>query len=131
MADEMDIDPDISDPFTPDSSVCSSCGSSTHPSQSKPSTHYSAFREFRSKANEALQNAFPVHRKPRNTTASVLLLKWADDDLGVTSELTQLREVFDQSYNFETEIWDIPSRNSDRELACKITIGEISIARKV
>ena len=40
--------------------------------------------------------------------------------LGVTGELARLRDVFDQSYNFETEIWDIPSQNSDRELAYKI-----------
>lgn len=120
MADDMDIDSDNSDQLTPSVSVCGSCGSSTHPSQSKPAAHYSAFREFRNRANEALHSAFPVHRRPRNTTASVLLLKWADDDLGVTRELSQLRDVFDQSYNFETEIWDIPSQNPDRELAYKV-----------
>ena len=48
------------------------------------------------------------------------MLKWADDDLGVAGGLAQLRDVFDQSYNFHTEIWDIPSQNPDREVAYKI-----------
>jgi hypothetical protein len=120
MTDDMDLDCDVSEYLSHSSEICSSCGSPTHPSQLRPNAHYPHFEEFRNKANEALQNAFPVHRRPRNTTASVLLLKWADDDLGVASELAQLREVFDQSYNFETEVWDIPSQNSDRELAYKV-----------
>jgi hypothetical protein len=120
MADKMEIDSDVSDHAPHNNPICSFCGSSTHPSQLRPNIHYWTFREFRTEADEALHNAFPVHRRPRNATASVLLLKWADDDLGVTSELARLRDVFDQSYNFETEIWDIPSQNSDRELAYKI-----------
>jgi hypothetical protein len=120
MADDMDIDSDISDHSPPGSYICSSCGSPTHPVQSKPSGHYGIFEEFRDDANKALHNAFPVHRKPRNTTASVLMLKWTDDDLGVASELARLRDVFDQSYNFETEVWDIPSQNPEGELSYKI-----------
>lgn len=116
----MEIDSDTSDYVSQSSQICSSCGSPTHPLQSRPNLHYTHFREFRDEANEALQNAFPVHRRPRNTTASVLMLKWADDDLGVGSELAQLRDVFDHDYNFETEIWNIPSQNPDRELAYKI-----------
>lgn len=62
----------------------------------------------------------PYPSQARNTTVSVLMLKWADDDLGITSELAQLRDVFDQSYIFDTEIWDIPSQNPDRELTYQI-----------
>src|ERR1700722_6944981 len=120
MADDMDIDSNVPDYSPPSSYICSSCGSPTHPSQSKPNIHYRNFEDFRNRANEALQTAFPVHRRPRNATASVLMLKWADDDLGVTNELAQLRDVFDQSYNFDTEIWDIPGQNPDRELSYKI-----------
>lgn len=84
------------------------------------SPHYDKFEDFRNDANRALRHAFPIHRRPRNATASVLILRWEDDDLGVNDELVRLREVFDELYHFETEIWEIPSWRSAQELSNKV-----------
>jgi hypothetical protein len=84
------------------------------------SPRYDKFEDFRNDANRALRDAFPIHRRPRNATASVLILRWEDDDLGVNDELVRLREVFDELYRFETEIWEIPSWRSAQELSNKV-----------
>jgi hypothetical protein len=116
-----DVDMDIELPDVPTQSLINgSYPSGTHPAELVPAEHYHGFHEFRDTANQALHAAFPVHRQPRNATASVLMLKWADDDLGVTSELTRLKGVFDQYYHFETEIWEIPSQKSARRLSDKV-----------
>jgi hypothetical protein len=39
----------------------------------------------------------------------VLLLKWADDDLGVADELKQLKGFFYNKYCFNVDTFDIPS----------------------
>jgi hypothetical protein len=117
--DDMDMDIELPDVPT-HSLVNGSCPSWTHPADLIPAEHYHGFHEFRDAANQALHAAFPVHRQPRNATASVLMLKWADDDLGVTSELTRLKGIFDQYYHFETEIWEIPSQKSARQLSDKV-----------
>ena len=49
------------------------------------------------------------------------MLRWKEDDLGVQSEITQLREVFDRQFRFQTEEWYIPSRpNPTRALQSKL-----------
>ena len=118
-SDEMDVDTDATSP--PCNGISDTfCGTWTHPIELKPSAHYNRFEEFRNNANKALYGAFPVHRQPRNATASALLLEWQDDDLGVSSELSKLEEVLDQSFHFQTEMWKIPSREPARALSDKI-----------
>jgi hypothetical protein len=97
-SDDMDVDTDVTSPC--DEAVNTFCGNWTHPVELTPEAHYNKFEEFRTSANQAFQGAFPPHRQPRNAAASVLMLNWEDDDLGVTSEVARLQVVFDQSYRF-------------------------------
>jgi len=46
----------------------------------------------------------------------VLLLSWADDDLGVIKELEELNQLFKTTFNFTTHTWTIPSEESEYEL---------------
>jgi hypothetical protein len=117
--DEMEVDTETLG-IVQNGHINDSCANWTHPAELRPRKHYESFEEFRDTANEALQGAFPVHRQPRNATVSVLMLSWEDDDLGVMSELIRLRQVFDQEYHFDTEIWEIPSQKPTRRLCDKI-----------
>ena len=47
------------------------------------------------------------------------MLKWAEDDLGVASEVSNLEKTFREDFRFSTEIWDIPSQDSEDELVRK------------
>ena len=114
----MDVDTGITSPC--DEAVNMFCGHWTHPARLTPEAHYHKFEEFRTSANQAFQGAFPPHRQPRNTAASVLMLYWEDDDLGVASEVAMMQEVFDQSYRFETERWQIPNEKPTWKLSNKI-----------
>lgn len=49
-----------------------------------------------------------------------LLLHWKCDDLFVLPELEDLEKCFREHYNFETDIFPIPSENSHLELMIKI-----------
>lgn len=42
----------------------------------------------------------------------MLLLRWAEDDLNVQTELTSLKHIFEDQYRFATEQWDIPGQDS-------------------
>lgn len=50
----------------------------------------------------------------------VLLLNWAADDLGVSEEIKKLERVFSNEYNFSTNMWRIPSQDSEDELVKEI-----------
>lgn len=39
----------------------------------------------------------------------VVLVRWVEDDLGVQSEITKLRCIFECQFNFEVEEWYIPT----------------------
>ena len=39
----------------------------------------------------------------------VVLLRWFEDDLGLQSEITKLRRLFESQFNYEVEEWDIPT----------------------
>jgi len=45
-----------------------------------------------------------------------LLLRWASDDLGVVSEIKDLNNVFQQIYQYNVQLYDIPNFNPDRML---------------
>lgn len=49
-----------------------------------------------------------------------LLLHWKSDDLFVLPELEDLETCFRDDYNFETELFSIPSDNAHLELMLKI-----------
>ena len=39
-------------------------------------------------------------------------MRWVDDNLGVQSEITKLRRVFESKFNFEVQEWYIPTSKS-------------------
>ena len=74
---------------------------------------------FAEDLNQALKTSFPSD--PNHYTAvHVLLLRWADDDLGVQSEISALYSVFETQFHFDVEEWQIPSLNPTRALQEKL-----------
>ena len=67
-------------------------------------------------ANAAFPKEFSRYRK-----VHVLLLSWEDDNLGVFSEVLELKEVFRDVYHYEVEQWFIPSEQSFKALRQQIT----------
>ena len=60
------------------------------------------------------------HDRNKPPQVAVLLLQWEEDDLGVKSEIQNLRDVFAQSYRFQTETWAIPSAKAVAATAARI-----------
>ena len=58
--------------------------------------------------------------RSRYTHVDVLLLRWADDDLGVGEEIEKLDELLRFRFNFSTRPWCIPRNNSQEELMKEI-----------
>jgi len=50
----------------------------------------------------------------------VILLSWVTDDLGVASEVQRLRHVFEDMYQFQVEVYQIPDEKPDRALKGRI-----------
>lgn len=50
----------------------------------------------------------------------VLLLHWDSDDLFVLPEVEDLERCFREDYNFETEMFTIPSGNAHLDLMLKV-----------
>lgn len=119
LSDDMDVENDI-----PSTSLVGACtaraGNWGHSVELQSSSRNDKVEAFRNNANRILQGSFPIQRRPRNATASVLMLKWKDDDLGVNSELVRLRDVFHYLYHFQTEIWEIPREKAAQKLSNKI-----------
>lgn len=82
--------------------------------------HLKNFQIFKDRANKAFEGAFPKKWRPRYSSVKVLLLRWEEDDLGVTSELSSLKKVFERVFRFETESWNIPSVDSEDALTSRI-----------
>ncbi|KAL8915809.1 MAG: hypothetical protein Q9172_006644 [Xanthocarpia lactea] len=72
---------------------------------------------------QAQQNRLRESQNPKDV--SVLLLRWAADNLGVIDEVKRLRDLLQSRFNFSAEIWDIPSEDPEDEL-----VGEIMRFRK-
>ncbi|KAL8962147.1 MAG: hypothetical protein Q9193_001414, partial [Seirophora villosa] len=70
--------------------------------------------------NQAVCAAFPRTSQSRYKDVHVLLLSWEDDDLGVATEIADLRRVFDFSYHFLTSHWRIPSHKSHNALVRQV-----------
>ncbi|KAL8767261.1 MAG: hypothetical protein Q9209_006187 [Squamulea sp. 1 TL-2023] len=56
----------------------------------------------------------------RYSDVSVLLLKWAADNIGVIDEVRKLRNLLQNRFYFTAEIWDIPSDDPEDELTREI-----------
>lgn len=57
----------------------------------------------------------------RYDNVHVLLLNWEEDLLGVSVEIAELRDVFRNTYHYDTEEWHIPSNRSHNSLVKRIT----------
>lgn len=70
--------------------------------------------------DQSAKRAFPNRGRStaRYRNVQVLLLRWAEDDLGVAWEVEDLEKAF-QSYGFNAETWLIPSENSHLKLMLK------------
>ncbi|KAL9107905.1 MAG: hypothetical protein Q9227_007227 [Pyrenula ochraceoflavens] len=95
-------------------------GTATHPSSILPSRPFESYKDFHTVANDAFHGAFPVSNSPRYSKGVVLLLQWEDDDLGVGKQLSQLKDVFENAYRFETESFLIPSQRPDAKLSQRV-----------
>lgn len=56
----------------------------------------------------------------RYLKVNALLLMWADDDLGVASELKDLQHVFEDLYHYAVDIYEIPSQKPDKALTRRV-----------
>ena len=57
----------------------------------------------------------------RYSEVHVLFLSWKDDLLGVSKEIAELKDVFRETYHYDTEEWHIPSNRSHNSLVKRIT----------
>ena len=69
---------------------------------------------------QSAKRAFPNRDRltARYKDVQVLLLRWAEDDLGVAWEVEDLEKAF-KAYGFKAETWLIPSENSHLKLMLK------------
>lgn len=79
------------------------------------STHIKNFEEFLQDFNLASKAVLPSEVK-RYTNVSVLLFRWEEDDLGTESEISDLNDIFRNSYHYNTQEYHIPSVDSERQL---------------
>ncbi|KAL8705721.1 MAG: hypothetical protein Q9201_001155 [Fulgogasparrea decipioides] len=73
-----------------------------------------------SQLNEVIERRYRHWPTSIYTDVHVLLLKWAEDNLGVISEVQRLEETFKSRFKFATEIWSIPSEEPEDELTAKL-----------
>lgn len=85
--------------------------------------HNARFDSFVAAANVALESAYPkppIGSAPRYSRVSVLLIRWAQDDLGTLSELEKLERVFHDGFGYDTYCYDIPEVDSQAKLTSTI-----------
>jgi hypothetical protein len=58
--------------------------------------------------------------RPRYQEVYVLLISWEDDNLGVVEEISELRDVFQNTYCYSTREFQIPSHQSHNALARRL-----------
>lgn len=119
--------------LTPDSNIekCVALSGDACPPNIPLSEHEQSLHAFIEAANKALARAYPhppAGSNQRYSQVSVLLLRWKRDDLGVISELRKLQEVFEKSYGYDTESFDIPEDDPETALVCRV-LGFRSKAR--
>jgi len=70
---------------------------------------------FTSDLTQSLKRVFPTVQR-RYAGVCVLLVRWEDDDLNTESEIKDLDEIFQKTYNYITERGLIPSKNAYNSL---------------
>lgn len=93
--------------------MCSSPSPSVTPSEADNST-VSSSRSSSPGAAPRTSSPYPY------TKILALLLCWEDEQDGVWGEITDLQSVFVRHFNFEADIYRIPSKNPESNLLDKI-----------
>lgn len=108
-----------------DSAYGSSLGESKPPSAthdiSRADYHVKDLSSFAKALEDSATKAFPnLGGSQRYRKVVVLLLHWDSDDLFVLPEVEDLERCFREDYNFETEMFTIPSGNAHLDLMLKV-----------
>ena len=79
--------------------------------------------DFTNDLSLAVERTFPNKDRSRYTRVFVLLMRWeiGDPKLPVEIEMEQLREVFEDMFHFEVEIFKIPQAESHNKTNEKIS----------
>ena len=70
--------------------------------------HVAKLETFVDDLNKSLTRSFPAE-DCSYPAVHVVLVRWVEDDLGVQSEITKLRCIFENQFNFQVEEWYIPT----------------------
>lgn len=73
-----------------------------------------------SRVNAEFSRFFEEPRQ-RYSNVTFIALLWKDSDSGYLAEAKRLEELFKQTFNFSTDIFEIPTANSQEELKRVIT----------
>lgn len=84
--------------------------------------YHISLQDFGKQLQDAANAAYPNDQQSRYSNVYVLLLCWEDEDpkLPVSIEVEELHSLFEISYDFDVEIWKIPSHSSHNELNRKV-----------
>jgi hypothetical protein len=86
------------------------------------SQYHTSLQEWGKSLHDAAQAVFPNTPSSRYRDVYVLMLKWEDEDpqLPVSYDIPKLQDVFEKTYGFETELWDIKDNDCHMEVNQKI-----------
>ncbi|KAL8808730.1 MAG: hypothetical protein Q9223_003734 [Gallowayella weberi] len=87
---------------------------------SEPLSNLSDETDKQAQLNESVERRYRSWPKSKYSDVSVLLLKWASDNLGVIDEVVKLRDLLRKKFNFAAEIWKIPNEDPEDELTQEI-----------
>lgn len=77
--------------------------------------HVKDLATFGERLTEAANAAFP-RGQSRYKNVHAVLVSWEEDNLGVISEVVELRDVFRHTYFYDADEWRIPSTHSYKAL---------------
>ena len=78
--------------------------------------HIPTIGDLAARLEEAVHAVWPRRHSSRYAIVQVLLLRWRDDDLGVARKIRDLHQIFKDAYQFEVQVYEIPSMKPDRAL---------------
>lgn len=84
------------------------------------SNHVASIQCVASDINAAIQAVWPKRHEIRYSQAHVLLLSWEHDDLGVDTEIRDLKLVFQTHYRFEVEEHQISNTKPDKDVKRRV-----------
>lgn len=80
--------------------------------------------------NAAAKAIFPKTPQPKYSNVYVLMMVWEEEDSSLPLEISQLLNTFDNTFNFNVELWRIPAIYSQSKLNQRIqdfvTLGQNS-----